>query len=88
MLKLFGLADLGIVQQHDGVLSTYAGEPLTITGEESQVRRSPSPLLEKRVRIGEPYTITMEAGEESHLRGSPSSLLGRMVKFGEEQLGE
>lgn len=37
MLKLFGLADLGLMQQHDGVLSTYANEPLTITGDNSQV---------------------------------------------------
>lgn len=37
MLKLFGLADLGLVQQRDGVLSTYANEPLSITGDNSQV---------------------------------------------------
>ncbi|KAF2352496.1 Sarcoglycan complex subunit protein [Trinorchestia longiramus] len=37
MLKFFGKADLGVVQQQNGVVSSYAGEPLTIVGDNSQV---------------------------------------------------
>lgn len=37
MLKFFGMADLGMVQQQNGALSSYAGEPLSIVGDNSEV---------------------------------------------------
>ncbi|XP_018016474.1 beta-sarcoglycan [Hyalella azteca] len=37
MLKFFGMADLGIIQQQNGAVSSYAGEPLSIVADNSQI---------------------------------------------------
>jgi len=37
MLKFFGMADLGIVQQQNGLLSSFSGEPLRLVGDSGQV---------------------------------------------------
>uniref|UniRef100_A0A6A7G045 Beta-sarcoglycan n=2 Tax=Hirondellea gigas TaxID=1518452 RepID=A0A6A7G045_9CRUS len=91
MLKLFGLADLGLVQQKDGILTTYAGESLSITGDNSQVSIGvntvrPSPALHisqhsvRVVNVNKFQVLEPETGRTVFSTDHPSFAVPRGVK--------